>query len=47
VEADQIVFEIQSALMMANTLWVLSEAPAVFDRARTAIAGRIALSRPR
>ena len=46
-DADQIVFEIQSALMMANTLWVLSEAPAVFDRARTAIAGRIELSRPR
>jgi hypothetical protein len=31
---------------MVNTLWVLSEDPTVFDRARTAIAGRIERSRP-
>jgi AcrR family transcriptional regulator len=46
-DPDQIVFEIESALLMANTLWVLSEEPAVFDRARTAIAGRIEASKPR
>jgi AcrR family transcriptional regulator len=46
-DADQIVFEIESALLMANTLWVLAEEPAVFQRARTAIAGRIEASKPR
>ena len=44
-EPDQLVFEIQSALLMANTLWVLSKEPAVFDRARTAIAERLARAR--
>jgi AcrR family transcriptional regulator len=44
-DVDQIVFEIQSALLLANTLWVLAEDPVVFDRARTAITGRIDLSR--
>jgi AcrR family transcriptional regulator len=44
-DPDQIVFEIQSALMLGNTYWVLSENPAVFDRARAAIAGAIERSR--
>jgi AcrR family transcriptional regulator len=44
-DPDQVVFEIESALLMANTLWVLSEDPGVFERARTAIASRIAPSR--
>jgi AcrR family transcriptional regulator len=46
-DPDQIVFEIQSALVLANTFWVLSEDPAVFDRARTAISGTIERSRRR
>jgi AcrR family transcriptional regulator len=44
-DPDQIVFEIQSALLLANTLWVITADPAVFDRARAAIGGRIARSR--
>jgi AcrR family transcriptional regulator len=44
-DPDQIVFEVQSALMLANTLWVLSEDPVALDRARTAIADRIERSR--
>jgi hypothetical protein len=45
-DPDQLVFEIESALMLANNLWVLSEDPVVFDRARTAISSRIASARP-
>jgi len=44
-DPDQIVFEIQSALVLANTFWVLSEDPAVFDRGRTAISGTIERAR--
>ena len=44
-DIDQLVFEIQSSLLLANTLWVLTESPEVFERARTAISGRIARSR--
>ena len=44
-DPDQLVFEIQSALMLANTLWVLTEDPACFERARSAISSRIALAR--
>jgi len=45
-DADQLVFEIEAALMLANNLWVLSEDPGVFERARTAISSRIASTRP-
>ena len=45
VDVDQFVFEVQAALLLANTMWVLSEEPGVFDRARTAIADRISRSR--
>ena len=45
-DADQMVFEIEAALMLANNLWVLSEDPGVFERARTAISSRIASTRP-
>jgi AcrR family transcriptional regulator len=44
-DADQIVFEVQAALLMANTLWVLAKDPAVFDRARAAVATRVDLAR--
>ena len=44
-DPDQLVFEIQSALMLANNLWVLTEDPAGFERARIAISSRIALAR--
>jgi len=44
-DPDQLVFEIEAALMMANALWVLSEDPKVFERARTAISSRIASAR--
>jgi hypothetical protein len=44
-DADQMVFEIEAALMLANNLWVLSEDPRVFERARTAISSRIASAR--
>jgi AcrR family transcriptional regulator len=43
----QVVFEIQSALLLANTLWVLAPDPAVMRRARAQITDRIARSRPR
>jgi AcrR family transcriptional regulator len=43
---DQVVFEIQSALLLANTLWVLTKDPGVFQRASTAISSRIASARP-
>jgi AcrR family transcriptional regulator len=43
-DPDQLVFQIQSALVMANVLWVLSEDPGVFERARTAISSAIASS---
>src|SRR3954454_3906277 len=45
-DAQQLVFEIQSALVLSNVLWVLSEDPGVFERARTAISSRIASARP-
>jgi AcrR family transcriptional regulator len=45
-DPDQIVFEIQSSLLMVNALWVLAEDPGAFQRARTAIKGRIEASRP-
>ena len=44
-DPDQLVFEIQAALMMANSLWVLSEDAAALERARTAISSRIASTR--
>jgi AcrR family transcriptional regulator len=44
-DPDQLVFEIQSALVMSNILWVLSRDPGVFSRARTAISSRIASAR--
>jgi AcrR family transcriptional regulator len=44
-DTDQLVFEIEAALMLANNLWVLSEDPGVFERARTAISSRIASAR--
>jgi AcrR family transcriptional regulator len=44
-DPDQLVFEIQAALMMANSLWVLSEDKAALERARTAISSRIASAR--
>jgi len=44
-DVDQVVFEIQSALLLVNTLWVLTEDPGVFVRARTAIRERIDRSR--
>jgi AcrR family transcriptional regulator len=44
-DVDQFVFEVEAALLLANTMWVLSEEPAVFDRARAAIADRISRSR--
>ena len=44
-DVDQFVFEVQAALLLANTMWVLSKDPAVFDRARAAIADRISRSR--
>jgi AcrR family transcriptional regulator len=44
-DIDQIGFEIESAMMMANAMWVLTEDPAVLDRARVAIADRISRSR--
>ena len=44
-DPDQLVFEIQAALMMANSLWVLSEDAAALERARTAISSRIASAR--
>ena len=40
-DVEQLVFEIESALLGANTLWVLNGDPGVFDRARTAIAVRV------
>jgi AcrR family transcriptional regulator len=45
-DAGQLVFEIQSALVLSNILWVLSEDPGVFERARAAISSRIASVRP-
>ena len=45
LDPDQVVFEIQSALLLANTLWVLAADPAVMERARTQIADRIERSR--
>ena len=44
-DVDQLTFEIQAALIMANTLWVLTQDPSAFDRARTAVGSRIALAR--
>jgi len=44
-DPDQIVYEIQSALVLANILWVLSQEPGVFDRTRTAVSSRIASAR--
>ena len=44
-DVDQIAFEIESSLMMANAMWVLTEDPAVLERARAAIADRISRSR--
>ena len=44
-DPDQIVYEIQSALVLANILWVLSQEPGVFERTRTAISSRIASAR--
>ena len=44
-DTDQIVFEVEASLLMVNTLWVLSEDPGVFERARTAISSRIASAR--
>ena len=44
-DVDQIVFEVQSALLLANTLFVLNGESAVFERARAAIADRIDRSR--
>jgi AcrR family transcriptional regulator len=44
-DPDQLVFEIQSALVLSNILWVVSEDPGVFERARTAISSRIASAR--
>ena len=46
-DPDQIVFEIQSALALANTLWVLNGDAAIFERARTAIAARLDHASPR
>jgi AcrR family transcriptional regulator len=45
-DPDQLTFEIEAALLLANTLWVLSQDPAPFDRARMAIRSRIELSKP-
>jgi AcrR family transcriptional regulator len=45
-DPDQLVFEIEAALNLANTLWVLSEDPGVFERTRRAIDTRIDLARP-
>jgi AcrR family transcriptional regulator len=44
-DLDQLVFEIQSALVLSNILYVLSEDPGVFERARIAISSRIASAR--
>jgi AcrR family transcriptional regulator len=44
-DVDQIGFEIESAMMMANAMWVLTEDPGVLDRARAMIADRISRSR--
>jgi AcrR family transcriptional regulator len=44
-DPDQLAFEIQSALVLSNVLYVLSEDPGVFERARTAISSRIASAR--
>jgi AcrR family transcriptional regulator len=44
-DPDQLVFELQSALVLSNILYVLSEDPGVFERARTAISSRIASAR--
>jgi AcrR family transcriptional regulator len=45
-DAAQIGFEFESALMLANTLWVVASDPVVLQRARTQIAGVIERSRP-
>jgi AcrR family transcriptional regulator len=37
-DPDQLTFEVQAALLMANTVYVLYGDPTTFDRARTAIA---------
>ena len=44
-DPDQLVFEIEAALMMANNLWVFSEDPGVFERARVAVSRVIASAR--
>jgi AcrR family transcriptional regulator len=45
LDPDQTHFEVESALMLANTLWVVSPDPLVMQRARTQIAGVIERSR--
>jgi AcrR family transcriptional regulator len=44
-DLDQLVFEIQSALVLSNIQYVLSEDSGVFERARIAISSRIASAR--
>ena len=44
-DPDQIAFEVQAALLMANSVYILYRDPAAFDRARTAIAAIIERSR--
>ena len=45
VDPDQVAFEVQSALLMANTAYLLFADPMAFDRARASIAGIVERSR--
>jgi AcrR family transcriptional regulator len=44
-DPDQVAFELNGYLLMANTAFVLSDDPRAIARARTAVAARLALSR--
>lgn len=44
-DAEQLAFELNAHLLMANTAFLLYNSPEAIDRARTAIADRLALSR--
>jgi AcrR family transcriptional regulator len=44
-DAEQLAFELNAFVLMANTAFLLYNSPEAITRARTAIAGRLALSR--
>ena len=46
LDPDQVGFEVESALRLANTLWVVASDPVVLERARAQIAGVLERSRP-